>query len=276
MTTTKPQKIRIALFAIATGVLFALVLVVFAGLHFWKERKDYYIVFDKSVFGLKSGADVFFNGVRVGAVTKVAIDKSDIRFVRVNIAVDADTPVHADTDAQLQYAGITGLKVIDLRNGTSATPRLAEHSQIKQGKTLFDQLEEKGMKIVDQTAELMQKANDIVAQAENVVTNLTALTDPSQMGALVEQTKHTAANLAAASGALKGLVDDNRAGLKASIASIELAARRTAELVDNGQLRAAVSDLRQASRSFKELARDVRQKPSRLLYSNPAPDRKLP
>jgi hypothetical protein len=132
------------------------------------------------------------------------------------------------------------------------------------------------MKMVDQTAELMEKANSIVAQAESVVTNLTALTDPSQMGALIEQTKRTAANLAAASRSLKGLVDDNRAGLKASIASIELAAKRTAELVDNGQLRAAVSDLRQASRSFKELARDVRQKPSRLIYSRPAPERKLP
>ena len=276
MTTSKPQKVRIALFAIGTGVLLALVLIVFAGLHFWKDRKPYHVVFDKSVFGLQPGADVFFNGIRVGNVAKISIDKQDIRLVRVDLQVDSSTPIHEDTTAILHYAGITGLRVIDLRNGTSATPLLAEGSQIKQGETILDKLEEKGMKIVDQTAELMAKANDIVAQAESVVTNLTALTDPSQMGALVEQTKHTAANLAAASGALKGLVDDNRAGLKASIASIELAAKRTAELVDNGQLRAAVSDLRQASRSFKELARDVRQKPSRLLFSNPAPDRKLP
>jgi hypothetical protein len=48
-------------------------------------------------------------------------------------------------------------------------------------------------------------------------------------------------------------------------------------LVSNeGPLRAAVFDLREASRSFKELARDVRQKPSRLLYSNAPDERKLP
>jgi hypothetical protein len=35
-------------------------------------------------------------------------------------------------------------------------------------------------------------------------------------------------------------------------------------------------DLRQASRSFKELARDVRQKPSRLLFSTTPSERKLP
>ncbi|MDB4958955.1 MAG: hypothetical protein JWO36_6524, partial [Myxococcales bacterium] len=32
----------------------------------------------------------------------------------------------------------------------------------------------------------------------------------------------------------------------------------------------------QASRSFKELARDVKAKPSRLLFSSPEGDRKLP
>jgi len=276
MTTSKGQKARIALFAIAAGVLFLGVLVTFAGLHFWKDRTPYHITFDKSVFGLQTGADVFFNGVRVGSVTGIAIDPQNIENVNVDIEVDSSAPVKTDTKAILRIAGITGLKVIDLKDGTNAAPRLAASSRIPVGETLLDELEEKGMKIVDQTQELMEKANTIVAQAETTVQNLNALTDPAQMGALVEQTKHTAANLAAASAALRGLVDENRQSLKASLASVELAAKRTAELVDNGQLRSAVSDLRQASRSFKELARDVRQKPSRLFFSNPAPDRKLP
>ena len=45
---------------------------------------------------------------------------------------------------------------------------------------------------------------------------------------------------------------------------------------NEGPLRAAMFDLREASRSFKELARDVRQKPSRLLFSNAPAERKLP
>lgn len=276
MTTSKQQKIRIALFAIITGSLLAIVLTAFAGVHFWKDRIAYHVVFDRSVHGLDRGADVFFNGVRVGKVRKVAIEPSDVRLVRVDIEVNADTPIRANTKAILHFAGITGLKVIDLRDTTSEAPRLAANSRIPQGETLLDGLEEKGKRIVDQTVELMERANLLVAQAEQVAQNVSALTDPAQMGALVEQTKLTAANLARASSSLNGLVDDNRAALKASLASIELAARRTAELVDNGQLRSAVADLRQASRSFKELARDVRQKPSRLFFSNPAPDRKLP
>jgi hypothetical protein len=45
---------------------------------------------------------------------------------------------------------------------------------------------------------------------------------------------------------------------------------------NEGPLRAAVFDLRDASRSFKELAREVRQKPSRLLFSTAPSERKLP
>jgi phospholipid/cholesterol/gamma-HCH transport system substrate-binding protein len=276
MTTTKSQKVRIALFSIGAGALLLLVLVTFAGIHFWKDRVTYHITFDRSVYGLERGADVYYNGVRVGTVSKISIDKQDIALVDVDIELDASTPVKADTRAILRIAGITGLKVIDLRDGTNTAPRLAANGRIPVGKTLLDEVEEKGKQLVDDTQELMNKATQIVGQAEMVVTNLTQLTDPAQMGALVEQTKRTAANLAQASAALRGLVDENRASLRASLASIELAAKRTAELVDNGQLRSAVADLRQASRSFKELARDVRQKPSRLLFSSPAPDRKLP
>jgi hypothetical protein len=45
---------------------------------------------------------------------------------------------------------------------------------------------------------------------------------------------------------------------------------------NEGQLRSAVFDLRQASRNFKELSRDLKQKPSRILFSDSASERKLP
>jgi ABC-type transporter Mla subunit MlaD len=45
---------------------------------------------------------------------------------------------------------------------------------------------------------------------------------------------------------------------------------------NEGVLRSAVFDLRQASRSFKELAREVRQRPSRLFFGDSQAERKLP
>jgi phospholipid/cholesterol/gamma-HCH transport system substrate-binding protein len=276
MTTTKQQKIRIGLFAIVAGALFAIVLVVFAGLRFWKPRAHYEIVFDHSVYGLQSGAEVYLNGIRIGSVDTIGVDPDDIRNVKVRIEIDAGTPIRTDTKAILQFAGITGLKVVDLRHGSPQAPRLAPGGRIAEGETTLDKFERQASSMLEQSTALMERANQIADTAQLVVSNLEALTDPAQLGSLVDQTKATAANLAATSAALRGLVDDNRAGLKASLTSIELAAKRTAELVDNGQLRSAVADLRQASRSFKELARDVKQRPSRLLFGKPEPDRKLP
>ena len=67
-----------------------------------------------------------------------------------------------------------------------------------------------------------------------------------------------------------------RAGDRA-MACPQLIAEIKTVVRDNGSsLRAALADLRTASRSFKELSREVRQKPSRLLFSGEARDRKLP
>jgi phospholipid/cholesterol/gamma-HCH transport system substrate-binding protein len=276
MTTTKQQKIRIGLFAVAAGALLAVVLVVFAGVHFWKPRNRYYVEFDKSVYGLEKGADVFLNGIRVGKVGGIRLAPHDIQHVQVALDVNEDAPVRTDTRAVLQFAGITGLKVIDLRGGSLAAAALPVGGTIPVGETILDKLEEKGKALVDQSQELMERASSIVTKADTIVTNLANATDSANLGEIMAQTRVTAANLAQASASLRGLIDENRASLKASVAAIEETAKRAANLVDANQVKAAVADLRQASRSFKEMAREVKNRPSKLLFSKPEADRKLP
>jgi hypothetical protein len=45
---------------------------------------------------------------------------------------------------------------------------------------------------------------------------------------------------------------------------------------NENQLSGAMADLRQASRTFKDIARELRDKPSRILFSSSGSDRKLP
>lgn len=276
MTTTKQQKVRIGLFALAAGGLLLLVILLIGGVRFWRESTHYEIVFDTSVYGLEYGADVFLNGVRVGSVVELGVAPDDIRHVRVEIEVDAKAPIRTDTTAVLLYAGITGLKVIDLRSGSATAPKLAEGGRIRVGETLLDRIVHQAESMFGETAQLMARANAVIGSTQRVVDNLAAATDPAQLGALVDETRAAAGNLARASASLRELVDNNRAGLEASLAAVEEAATRTAELVSSRQLRAALADLRQASRTFKEIAREVRQRPSRLLFSQPAPERELP
>lgn len=294
--TTKAQKVRVGVFVTIAFALLAVVLVSFAGMRFWESRTTYYVVFDGSVMGLQSGANVFLNGMRVGLVDKIEPAPDDLRKVRVKIRVDEDAPVKTDTKAVLQYAGITGLKVIDLRDGTAGAADLPAHATIAEGETLLDEFEKRAKTLADESTELMKRANRVVANVE-------ALTDPRKFDGIdqiVANTRETSEHLAKTSAQLGAMVAENRADLRRSIAAVGETARTATQLIDgqisqlvvNGHdlvsqlktlvtgnessLRAAVFDLRQASKNFKELAREVRQRPSRLLFSNAPRERKLP
>jgi phospholipid/cholesterol/gamma-HCH transport system substrate-binding protein len=267
---SKSKHARAGAFVVGGLGLLAFVIVVFGGLKFWERENSYRIEFDESVRGLEKGAYVYLEGIRVGQVTDIGFGTTSK--VVVTIEVEADTPIHTDTRALLQFAGITGLKVIDLEAGTPSAPRIPDGGTIEQGETTLDKFETKAQEVVEQSTQLMQRANQIVD-------NLVAITDPTQFEALQEilaNTKTLTANLARATARLDGIVGDGK--VRSLLANAETFLARLDGMVraNEGPLRSAVFDLRQASRNFKELSRDVRQRPSRLLYSPSPSERKLP
>ncbi len=280
----------------AAAALLAVVIVVFGGVRLFKSRTKYTVVFDSSVMGLEKGAQVYMNGIKVGRVDDVELSERDMTKVVVTIAVKEGTPVRTDTTAMLQYAGITGLKVIDLRGGKATSPPLPEGASIPRGKTLLDKLEDKAVAITDE-------AEKIMARATKIADNVAELTDPARFAAIddiLANSRTAASNLSQTSGMMKAMVAENRVALRETLASARAAAESTRDIINTqvsglvgsagemladlkgiihgseGHIRSAVYDLRQASRNFKELSRDVRQKPSRLLFSSSPSERKLP
>ena len=278
------------------AALLAVVIVVFGGVRLFQSRAKYTIVFDNSVMGLEKGATVYMNGIKVGRVDDVSLSEQDMSKVVVTIAVKEETPVRTDTVAMLQYAGITGLKVIDLRGGKSTSPKLPEGASIPRGKTLLDKLEDKAVAITEE-------AEKIMARATKITDNVVAITDPARFAPIddiLASSRTAASNLSETSGMMKAMVAENRVALRETMESARAAAQSTRDIINTqvtglvgsagemladlkgiihgseGHIRSAVYDLRQASRNFKELSRDVRQKPSRLLFSSSPSERKLP
>jgi phospholipid/cholesterol/gamma-HCH transport system substrate-binding protein len=300
---TKAQKIRVGSFTLASAALLAVVLIGFGGVRFWEKHDAYRVVFADSVMGLDPGARVYVNGLRVGSVDDVALSPDHLGQIIVTISVKEGTPVRTDTRAMLSFAGITGLKVIDLCGGTAAAPRLAPGSVIPVGEGTLD-------KLTKEAETLTSQLHVILERATTVVDNLGRLTAPQRFAgvdAILTQAQAATADLAATSATMKAIVGENRAAVHATLAEVDAAARSTRALIagevhrlvseadgvvgdvggvvtelkgvvrDNqGQVRAALRDLRQASRSFKDLARELRQRPSQLLFSDPAADRRLP
>ena len=89
-----------------------------------KGRKTYRIVFTGSVSGLSRGAQVLFNGLRVGEVTSLGLMDEDPSRVAASVDIDSRTPVKTDTHAQLEFTGLTGIASIALTGGGVATPAL--------------------------------------------------------------------------------------------------------------------------------------------------------
>jgi phospholipid/cholesterol/gamma-HCH transport system substrate-binding protein len=81
------------------------------------ERSVYRVVFAGSVSGLRTGAAVLFDGMRVGEVTRLALDPADPRRVEALIAIERTTPVRADTKVALAFQGLTGLANVALAGG---------------------------------------------------------------------------------------------------------------------------------------------------------------
>lgn len=89
-----------------------------------REVARYNIFFNGSVAGLGVGGDVRFNGIKVGSVSQILIDRENTSRVRVVAEVDADTPIRADSEATLQLQGITGVSFVQITPGSRESPIL--------------------------------------------------------------------------------------------------------------------------------------------------------
>jgi len=264
----------------------------------------YEIYFNGSVSGLEKGAAVRYLGVGVGRVVDMRIDPRDSSRVEVIADVDARTPISPHTVAQLQLQGVTGLLYIDLSEDRTArrlAPAVAalKYPVIRSAPSRFDVF-------LASLPELVAKANDVVAQAERLLSdaNIEAVSTAlgnfhrasstlpqtlQNMNALIEELRHTSDELTATARSAHNVLDSVQPDVRA-------AAQRLHTIADNlsdasGQLDQAIAENRQDIRSFardglpeierfvregraaaqdiRALAGSLRENPAQLLYEPP-------
>ncbi len=89
-----------------------------------KQYDLYLAIEDESVAGLNTNAPVKFNGVEVGKVRNIALDRSNPERVLLLLAIERGTPVKEDTLAVLKTQGLTGIAYVELGGSTAASPLL--------------------------------------------------------------------------------------------------------------------------------------------------------
>jgi phospholipid/cholesterol/gamma-HCH transport system substrate-binding protein len=122
---TKANTTVIGLFTLAVLAVFGLFLWWFLRVGDSTNREDYRIVFSGPVGGLRTGANVFFNGIRRGEVRRLDIDPNDPRKVVAVVAIQSGTPISTATRAGLNVALLSGIASVGLVNGPGPAQPLA-------------------------------------------------------------------------------------------------------------------------------------------------------
>lgn len=182
---TKSQKIRLGIFISVTSAIGLIILVALTGQKIFEKRDTYFVKYSNiSVQGLEVGSQVKFNGISVGRVERIEIDKKDVGAVIMELSLEEGIPVKKDTEATLVSLGITGLKIIELQGGTNESEFLEQNGFIAPGQSLFD--------------EISGKAEVITEKIESVLNNFVQMTNErnrENIGTLIEQSASAMSNL---------------------------------------------------------------------------------
>jgi phospholipid/cholesterol/gamma-HCH transport system substrate-binding protein len=170
---------------------------------------DFYTVYStESVSGLNIDAAVKYKGVNRGRVREIELDPNNPERVRILLVVQKGTPISSETQATLEYQGLTGIASINLVGGRKDAAPLTippgePYPVIPSKPSLF--------------AALNETASELLAKLIELSERLSALFDEPNRQALSE----TFANLANLTKTLDARSDE----LSTLIANFESASR---------------------------------------------------
>ena len=237
-----------------------------ARLSFAREFDLYDVVFQGPVRGLNEGGEVHFNGIKVGEVTTIALDKTNPNNVIARVRVSEDVPIRSDSLATLEPQGITGLNYVQITAGSGGRPLLKDLTEARcrqrgigqecipvirsQRSTIADLLAGGGT-VLTRTIEALDRVNRVLSD-QNIKTFSAALSDTQAVTAELRERK--------------AIVADAQAALqRIDEATVEITAltRSTRGIVE-GDGKRAIAGVADAAEEARAAAKDAREMIGRL------------
>lgn len=250
-----------------------------------------------TVSGLNQTAAVRYNGVDVGTVLTIALDRDDPALVRVRIEIFASTPVRTDTVATLASQGVTGVAFIALEGGSAEAERLqavspAEVPVIRSERSVVQDLLITGPDLLAEATALIAEVRSF-ATPENrdaiagILVNLQEAT--GRIDALATRAEGTLsrvddalvaaeASLTSANGLMADDIPQLVGGLRTAVDSTSGAMEAVRGLAQgdmsrlSGQVSTLIQDASGMIARFDALARQIGTDPGRFLLGNETPE----
>ena len=264
------------------------------------------IVFTSSVSGLSRGAQVLFNGVRVGEVKEIELAPDNPANVYAIIEVSETAPVTLNTRARLEYQGLTGVASIALDGGTYDSQPLrgvdGKIAVIVADRSDYQNILETLQRLAGRTETALETIDKLISDnAESIgrtVRNVEAISKAvdadnvrslvANADGLVKQLNESAGRFDKLMASLDGALGS---GENSTIAEIAQAARSFRKLADNidartkeisagvtkftgsglRQYEALASDARRTLDDMNRTLRSLEKNPQQLLFGKKPP-----
>ncbi len=165
---TKANYVLIGAFVLLAAGALALFTLWIAGNPLNRSYSDYDVIFEGPVNGLSEGGEVRFNGIKVGEVTTLRLDRDNPNNVIAHIRIESQTPVRTDSIAQLNFQGITGVTFIQILAGNPESPLLVSQDgivpRIRTSRTLVDELFQGGQDLLGVSGDTIKRLNDMLSE----------------------------------------------------------------------------------------------------------------
>ncbi len=306
---------RQAHYAVVGLITFVLALA-FLGFAFWFIKFDfnrsygiYDVEFNTPVDGLTKGAEVHFNGIKVGEVTDLRLGNANTHQVIATVQLDAGTPVRNDSVASLEPQGVTGLYYMQISPGSARAPLLKHNPDgpppiIHSEESALSKLLQGSGSVIENTYESLNRVNRLLSD-ENIKTfsqsldNLQEITaglknrqqildDAHEAIVSAGQAADAVTELAHSTNTAVGAVPETMAKINAATDKLAAAADNVSKATASIQapfdtvqqttlpeLQESLHNLNEASQSLKQLVDDVHSDPKGMVIKPDAKERKV-
>ena len=204
----------------------------FQSLHTTKLRSPMNVIFEGPAAGLRNGASVNFNGIRVGEVVSVKLDHP--RRVVARAMIENNAPIRKDTLVGLEFQGLTGVAAISLKGGDENAPPVP--------------LGEDGIPVLTADPNALQ---DVTEAIRGTLQNINRVVADNQ--AAVKNSLHNLETFTAALSRNAGKIDDVMAkvdGVIGKADNLMVGLNRVAGGKDGGELFLTLQSIRELADDF--------------------------
>jgi len=166
---TRANYVLIGAFTLAAVVGAFLFLMWISGYGAPGGHRAYQVVFKGSVSGLSTGANVLFNGLKVGEVTHLTFSRSDPHQVVADIDVSSDAPIDDRTKARLETQGLTGAAAVALLGAPNpGAPLVGQNGRLP---VIYAEPTLQLQDILDNVAALSVRATSVLDDTDKLITD---------------------------------------------------------------------------------------------------------